>query len=239
MKSIVKNAVNRTLSKAFGLKLYSVKAHGREDMVDIANIGHKISMCFDVGANAGQTITKLVGAFPDAEVHAFEPVKKTYDLIRSRFAAYDNLTLNQLALGDHNADMDIYIPQHDTMASLVKPSDYDESQIESEQVTVQTLDAYCDEHNIAIIDLLKIDAEGYDLQVLKGATKLFENQAIKLVLVELGFDPKSSYHVSFEVVHSYLANYGFDIFGIYDQQLEWSGEKKLRYANVCFINLTA
>ncbi len=235
MKSIVKSTLNRALSKAFGLKLYSIKAHGREDMVDIVNTGLKIGMCFDVGANAGQTITKLVSAFPDAEVHAFEPVKKTYDLIRSRFASYNNLTLNQLALGDRNAEMDIYVPQHDTMASLVKPSDY----VESEQVRVQTLDAYCDEHNIATIDLLKIDAEGYDLQVLKGATTLLENQAIKLVLVELGFDPKSSYHVPFDIVHGYLADYGFDVFGIYDQQLEWSGEKKLRYANVCFINLTA
>jgi hypothetical protein len=54
------------------------------------------------------------------------------------------------------------------------------------------------------------------------------------VLAEVGFHPGDDRHVLFDHVRDYLVPFGFSVYGVYDQQLEWSGENRLRYANVCF-----
>ena len=232
MKDTIKKFTNLLLERVFGLKLYSIRAHGREDTLDISNSEIEVKMIFDVGANIGQSASKFINEFPNSKIHSFEPVSNTFQALQKRFGENSNLTIVKTALGEENGTMEIFVPRHSTMASLVKPKEF----LESEKVTIKTIDTYCQENDISQIDLLKIDAEGYDLKVLKGATSMLQNHAIKLILVELGFDPKDPNHVDFESVKSYLENYGFNVFGIYDQQLEWSGEKKLRYANVCFIN---
>lgn len=232
MKNTIKYIINLFLGRVFGLKIYSIRAHGREDVVDISNTGLNIDMIFDVGANIGQSVSKFVKGFPDSKIHTFEPVSKHYNLLQEEFGNNSNVTVVQLALGEKDDIMEIYVPIHNSMASLVKPKEF----VESESVIVKTIDEYCQENDIHSIDLLKIDAEGYDLKVLEGSAAMLKNRAIKLILIELGFDRECSYHISFETVKSYLDEHGFSVFGIYDQQLEWSGEKKLRYANVCFIN---
>ena len=78
MKKLVKKITNSVLERMFGLRIYSTKSHGREDVVDIANIGDEIGVIFDVGANIGQTTSKFVEGFPSSQIYAFEPVTKTY-----------------------------------------------------------------------------------------------------------------------------------------------------------------
>jgi hypothetical protein len=92
------------------------------------------------------------------------------------------------------------------------------------------------ENAIDRIDLLKIDVEGYDLKVLEGAKESLHARRIAFVIVEVGFDGNTSPHVQFEDVRIFLASHGYLVFGLYDQQVEWSGELRLRYANVCFCN---
>lgn len=230
MKRIIKKWINGFLIKAFGLKLYSVSAHGREDLTDIRRNGYAIKTIFDVGANHGQSVEKFLSGFPKANIFAFEPVTKTYRNLAQKYHRVSNVKLFQLALGKAQGTQLIYIPQYDSMASLVKPENFSES----ETVPVNTIDIFCYEKGIKNIDLLKIDAEGYDLEVLKGAESMLEQRKIKLILVELGFDLKSSYHLSFDLVRDFLFSYDFALYGFYDQQLDWSGKKKIRYANVCF-----
>ena len=230
MKKISKKLINNFLIKVFGLKLYSVKAHGREDITDIWNSGYTIEKIFDVGANHGQSIDKFTFGFPNAEIFAFEPVNATFKILEEKFSQTPRIKLFQFAFGEQASTQLIYVPEHDTMASLVKPENYKET----ESVSVNTIDAFCHNSNISSIDLLKVDAEGYDLEVLKGAKSMLRNRKIKLVLVELGFEFDSKHHVLFDLVRDFLSPYNFDLYGIYDQQLDWSGKKKIRFANVCF-----
>jgi hypothetical protein len=51
---------------------------------------------------------------------------------------------------------------------------------------VDTLDAYCLRNGVERIDLLKVDVEGHELAVLRGARRLFERGAIHRVLFEFG-----------------------------------------------------
>ena len=56
----------------------------------------------------------------------------------------------------------------------------------SEEITVKRLDAFCREHKIDRIDLLKIDVEGGELSVLKGATEMLNAGAIHMIQFEFG-----------------------------------------------------
>jgi hypothetical protein len=53
-----------------------------------------------------------------------------------------------------------------------------------EEVPVTTVDRYCEENGIARVDLLKVDAEGFDLAVVQGAGRMLGEAAIRLVLTE-------------------------------------------------------
>jgi hypothetical protein len=133
-------------------------------------------------------------------------------------------------MGDAAGEATIYLTDHSATSSLLAP----EHALGSEVVPVTTVDRFAAEHGIGAIDLLKVDAEGYDLQVLHGAASMLDRSAIRFVLSEIGWHRGDSRHVLFDEMRDFLAPKGFSVYGIYDQQLEWSGENRLRYANVCF-----
>jgi hypothetical protein len=116
--------------------------------------------------------------------------------------------------------------------SLVRPPENE--LLGSEQVKVITLDQFVRENNIDRIGLLKIDAEGFDLEVIAGAVGTLASGAVRFVLVEVGFHPGDDRHPLFDKTRDVLAPYGFRVFGIYNQSLEWTGEPSLRFANALF-----
>jgi FkbM family methyltransferase len=74
-------------------------------------------------------------------------------------------------------------------------------------IQVITLDSFIDKHNIQSIDLLKIDTEGYELNVLKGASKY--SQKIKLIYFEHHYDDMIIKNYKFGDIHNLLKEKGF------------------------------
>jgi FkbM family methyltransferase len=198
-------------------------------------VGCRVETIFDVGANVGQSAIKFRSAFPSARIYCFEPVKSTFtDLLQK--VGDDNLTsCFPLAMGRERARQNIYHTQHSTTNSLIKP----ELSLGEEAVEVDTVDDFSRDNHIDRIDLLKIDTEGFDLEVLHGAKYMLNSDKIAFVLIEVGFHPFDARHVLFDHARDFLVSNGFRLFGIYDQTLEWSGEPNVRFANACFINTDA
>jgi hypothetical protein len=71
-------------------------------------------------------------------------------------------------------------------------------------VDVTTLDEFCAVQAVERIDILKIDTEGLDLDVLRGARQLLAEQRIGIVEVEAGMHGGNTRHVPFEVLKAYL-----------------------------------
>ena len=235
LRQHARRQVNRMLEKTAGLRLYSIRAHAREDWFDLGKSGCRIETVFDVGANVGQSARKFRGAFPHARIHCFEPVDGIYRTLKDSFARDPRTHCHRLALGSSAHTGRIYLTDHATTSSLIQPEDARGY----EDVEVVTIDAFAAANGIARIDLLKIDAEGFDLEVLKGADGMLSTQRVAFVLVEVGFHPGDERHVLFDSARDLLMARGFHVYGIYDQNLEWSGEPRLRFANACFANAAA
>jgi FkbM family methyltransferase len=225
-----RRALKRLLERLVGVRIYSVGPHGRDDCTDIRAAGEPIELIVDVGANVGQSALKFRAAFPRAFIHCVEPAHATFRALAGNLAADPGVACHRVALGGESGQATLWLTAHSTTSSLLKPAD----PVGRETVELRTLDELAAALGIAQVDLLKVDAEGADLDVLEGAAGLLRAGRVRFVLVEVGFDPGSPAHVLFDHVRDFLLVHGFALFGLYDQTLEWSGEKRLRFANACF-----
>lgn len=228
---LIKKSAHRVIENLLGIKIHKLR-HGCEDWFDIQTSGCQINTIFDVGANIGQSALKFREAFPKSSIYCFEPVSSTFRKLKATVVRDSNINCYSIAFGSSPGNCTIYLPPNSTTSSLIPTPEA----TGSESVLVKTVDNFASENNIERIDLLKIDTEGFDLEVLKGASHMLSRRRIAFVLAEVGFNPMDKRHVLFDDVRSYLLEKGFSLFGIYDQYLEWSGENRMRYANVCFCN---
>jgi FkbM family methyltransferase len=144
---------------------------------------------FDVGANRGAYSIALRSQFPDAKLFAFEPNPQTFKLLCSRLQS-SNDHCYRFALGDRVASRTIYTYQnqpdssHSSMFKDVFISIHNATDVLSYEIPMVTLDAFCEARQIERIDFLKIDTEGYELNVLRGAERLLKERRIKMIQFE-------------------------------------------------------
>ena len=140
----------------------------------------------DIGANQGDYSITVSKAYPQSTIYSFEPSKKTFDLLNRKVENFANINPVQLAFGTEKGEMILYY-DFDTsgMASLYK-RDISHLGINFESkelVDVQTVDEWVEANSI-VPNFMKIDVEGSELSVLKGATKTLKN--INAVQFEFG-----------------------------------------------------
>lgn len=228
-----KKVAQERVSAATGGRLIVLESakHGLADTVDLARSGFEIRTIVDVGANTGQSALRFRAAFPRARIASVEPVRATFDELQRRTTGLD-VECHRLALGASCGQATMFLTPFSETSSLVRPPD-DELRGQ-EDVDVTTLDDFLRDNNIPMVDLLKIDAEGYDLEVLKGASETLSAGRVRFVMAEVNFHPGDERHPLFDDVRELLVSHGFALFGIYGQHLEWSGLPALRFANVVF-----
>ncbi len=168
---------------------------GRDLWVDVRRrLGrHNAPLCVDVGAFQGSFFTRFLRAFPGGRVIAFEPAFEEGLELKRAFGHDSRVTVETLALGNVPGSMALIRFAHPNLNSLLPMANTPSNPFRGEKVEgtelvqVTTLDAYCHDRAIDWIDLLKVDTQGFDLQVLRGATSLLEGGQVGLLLVELNF----------------------------------------------------
>lgn len=151
---------------------------------------------FDVGANEGSFVALVRGGLrreglgrTPFRIHAFEPGPETYRLLQASAGGAPEVTLNQTALGSAEGSLPFYSDRPGSPLASLYPRDLSRFGIAMdhvETVPVTTLDRYCESHGVARIDLLKLDVEGHELEVLRGAARMLGERRIRMVTFEFG-----------------------------------------------------
>jgi FkbM family methyltransferase len=132
---------------------------------------------FDVGANIGYlsaVAAGLVGRF--GQVHSFEPVSEYFRRLE-RLANLNpghTIIANACAAGETPGNCTIYVTREPGQNTLVSSYQSDFEITSTLEVPVVRLDSYIEDHGIARIAMIKIDAEGYEFPTLKGLQGYFE-----------------------------------------------------------------
>lgn len=207
-------------------RAFNTPTRGADVCADLATM-IKPAVIFDVGANVGQTALKFRRRFPHAQIHCFEPSSHSAQRIRAR--KIRDVAVHEIALGSVAGTAMLSQGSDSAIFRLCEDG--------SEAVSVETLDAFCAAHSIERIDFLKIDTEGHDLEVLKGATTMLDTRRIAAVQVEAGLSPENTLHVPFEALKAFLEAHDYRLFGIYDQVVEWpTRQPHLRRVNPLFVS---
>jgi len=178
-----------------GLSSYKVQSNGERSFVEkiLANLNKAETkpVFFDVGANVGEYALILREYFSKAEIHCFEPVKSTYDkLVENTRDSVINL--HNIGFSDKVGTGEIFntVNSNNTeVASIYKDVFsgvfHDHDELVPMEFQMDTIDNFCRSNNIINIDFLKIDVEGHELSVLKGAADMLLNKGIKIIQFEI------------------------------------------------------
>jgi len=146
---------------------------------------------FDVGANIGQFAQVLLREFDNNSVPVehwlFEPSPATFRKLRTNLNGRRNLRFENIGFGDQPGVMQLYsLGEGSKLASLYRREiDHKNEKMDHvETVTITTVDCFCAERQIPRVNFLKMDVEGHELKVLRGASRMLEQGAIDFIQFE-------------------------------------------------------
>lgn len=171
-------------------------------------------VCLDIGANLGSYSYCLSRIVSDTgKVFAFEPVSQTYKGLESNLTKTKstNVFAYNLGFSDSEGNATIFVPNlvglpSHGRAHLSSPT-ADEIG-ECVEVRLTTIDKFHDEHGLGRINFMKMDVEGAELLVLKGATKVL-NQYTPALLLEIEEQHTRNYDYTPQEIFRMLNSSGY------------------------------
>lgn len=196
-----------------GRAVYFTRELDRKITWICARVVRRGDTVLDIGANIGLVtfvLASLVGE--TGHVHAFEPIPRLQKLIEQaiRKNGASNVTLHRVALGSENGNLELTIPKGNLgQASLapVRTSPH----AEKISVPVVRLSSLLTPDTVGTIRLAKIDVEGFEPEVLKGAADLISKTPPDTILFELN---KSDGSVRKHPTIRILSEMGYGFFSI-------------------------
>ena len=146
----------------------------------------KPNIFIDIGANKGLYTEGVVNKVASIESHIFEPSELNYNILKDKFLFSNSIKINKIALSNSNSKAKLYTDKPGSSIGSLTKRRLDHFDIEmnnEEEVDLIRFDEYWEKNN-TIIDYVKIDVEGHELDVLEGFGKLIFKT--KLIQFEFG-----------------------------------------------------
>ena len=195
---------------------------------------------FDVGAYVGEIAAKYKQIFPKSTIHCFEPFPDSFQKL-NQLCRDASIKTHQIAFSDKEEKATFHTNVDLSCNSLLPPTEgefkcYSAKSIKDGEIQVETntIDNFCAEAGISGIDILKMDVEGAEIKVLKGASKMLSNQAIKLIYSEVMFIPHYTDGCLFHELTAFLDKYGYTLLNFYHLKSAKNGQ--LRWGNAIFLS---
>lgn len=143
------------------------------ELIDIA-AADSARVFYDIGANVGSWALMAHALVPDCTIVAFEPMEEHLPKFRTNTQGLERVTLLPFALGSSEATLPFHPASFSDASSFLPLKDAGREAWHIENtaprlMAVDTLDAVMVRHNLPPPDLLKLDVQGFELEVLKGA----------------------------------------------------------------------
>lgn len=198
----------------------------------------------DIGANKGAFYETLQKLYNNAQIKALliEPIPECVQVLKTKFSGNRNVSIEQIAVSNAIEDKKFFINQYDVTSSLLmfkngmqELNNVNTSLERSINVTTNTLDNILinNQHNFEIIDIIKLDVQGFEDRVLKGAKEALKKT--RFIWIEVSF--KTLYHGSclFGDIHKILNDSNFILVEILDEFR--SPHNELLQANCLYKNI--
>jgi len=211
----------------FGINPYA-------DMAQLVRDTTSNLLIFDVGANLGESIRSFKSFLPNAVIHAFEPNQASFKILQDNVLSYKNVTTWNLGVGSRDYSGSLYCNEYALMSSFRQSDTYGFGKIlHEQQVDIVKLDNFVKSHSLSVPEILKIDVQGFELNVLLGALEMLEKQTISLVHLELTFSPMylgQDHHLE---ILSFMYKHNYKLVGIYRQHFQ---DSLLSWADALFVS---
>jgi len=188
MKKIINSYLSRLGIEIHGTgyiqKLKSFDCNKNEWIMQQELLRGNVNVVFDVGANRGNSTLEYSKFFPNSMIHSFEPFPDSYELFINLHKGNLNVNLNKYALsndiGKSILNINKSIDTNSFLESIEIGANSDKGCVSVGRMLVETntLDNYCSKNNINAIDILKIDVQGSEMEVLRGAVEMLNNRRI-------------------------------------------------------------
>ncbi|MEJ8841730.1 FkbM family methyltransferase [Lacibacter sp. H375] len=165
----------------------------------------------DVGTHNGDLLDVLLQQSPYGTHFGFEPLPGLYESLRAKYRQQKNIVLFDVALSEANGNSSFNHVTSNPSYSGIKKRNYDRTNETDETIEVKTarLDDVLLQENIKI-DFMKIDVEGAELGVLKGAAQLIKRDR-PVIVFECGLGGTDVYDTTPAELFTFFAEYGYTI----------------------------
>jgi FkbM family methyltransferase len=179
----------------------------------LARQGIKPKTVIDVGANVGQFAIACAKIFRDVSVHSFEALPECAQQLKRNVAGLGGVRVYPLALGGESGEVTMHVNSHSHSSSMLALGERHKRafpgarEIDSIKVNMSTLDLVMKPIPLERPVLLKLDVQGYEPQVLEGATETLDR--VDYVLLEASFRPLYEGEKTFTEIARSMEQRGF------------------------------
>ncbi|WP_309741750.1 FkbM family methyltransferase [Chamaesiphon sp. OTE_20_metabat_361] len=190
------------------------------EMLQLIKENSQQDICiYDVGACIGTFTILAKGLFPNSIVHAFEPLPDHFQRLKSDTQGITNINLHQIGLGAENKVTRINVTNNSDSSSILKPSTqikkyWDISTVEVREIKIYRLDDYVknETHSIQMPDLIKLDVQGYELEVLEGAYRCLMQAT--WIIIEISFEELYEGQPLFHEIVNFMAKNDYYLYSL-------------------------
>lgn len=213
----LKQTAKKIFQKA-GLTITRYPTHDQKRRI-LAYDNFKIDTLLDVGANSGQYAGLIRELGFVGTIHSFEPTTSAFNILNKKSKSDKNWNVHKLAIGTNTGEVEINISENSFSSSIldIETLHVDSAPasryISKEKVKIDTIDNLFPELTKNSNSVyLKIDTQGYESEVLKGADKSL--RSIKCIQLEMSMVPLYKNEWLFDDMMDYLKKKNFGLYTI-------------------------
>ena len=172
--------------------------------------GFRPKAAIDIGGNVGEWTRMCRRIFPEARILTVEPQANLQAQIRETARELGNVTVAQTLLGAKSAaGVPFHVYQYSGMSSVLM--DAESPPVGTTAIDMTTLDALVEREEFPPAQLLKLDVQGYELEVMRGGEHTLAD--VEVVLIEVSLLPL---YEGAPILHEVVAFYADHGFAVYD-----------------------